>query len=657
VVAVSDSAADSAVSGKGGAPAVLAAKPAPEMDEQEKLQLAAYARTTVNPTDKGSNGVAIGGELGSGEGGLLYTNPHISWTDFGFRMWALHQIIPGVTNMLGANQANRAHVGFGTNGNIAWTNTVSTAEGYMFYKLDLVPGNPMAYLFDAQERQIEPVEVTVPVKDDSGAVTEQSHTFYRSHFGYMLGGRFPWLTTLAFTIRFAEEGPRAMQGGALAYSRATTVRELKEAMNQYQTTPKITTIAADRSGEAMFGDLGPMVNFTDQQLQDCLFSSPVYLGNSSACEWNNDEDAAAPGLLGPSKQPFIYRQDYVTNSNDSYWLANPEQPLTGFPRVVGDVETERTMRTRSGLLMVQERQQGVDGLPGNTFDLDLLIDRMLSNQNMAARLLNDDLVTLCEANPSVTVDDASVDISEACPILAAWDRSANLDSRGEHLFREFMRAVRTEDDGPGAVPAAVKPQVLFDVNDPVNTPAGMDDTDNPASLQALAMAVQVLRDAGIALDARLGDLQSITRNGTPIPLHGGEQMEGIFNKMSMDFAGSEGYPDVTGSSASWVMATHVAGDNTRVKGLTAYSQSSDPTSEHYADMTERFSAKDLVDIPFLPEDVEAAAISTMNLEEGTAQCADGGWQNFEALGFADEAACRDYFVELYDNRITGFVDD
>jgi acyl-homoserine-lactone acylase len=44
----------------------------------------------------------------------------------------------------------------------------------------------------------------------------------------------------------------------------------------------------------------------------------------------------------------------VTNSNDSYWLANPKQPLEGFATIIGDERTPRTTRTRSGLTMVAQ---------------------------------------------------------------------------------------------------------------------------------------------------------------------------------------------------------------------------------------------------------------------------------------------------------------
>jgi acyl-homoserine-lactone acylase len=594
------------------------------MSPVEKQELGLFASNFYNQEDHGSNGVAIGQELSSDQSGLLFTNPHLGWDSFDFRMYAMHQIIPGVSNMMGANQAQRAHVGFGTNGHIAWTNTVSTSQAFMFYKLDLVPGNTMAYIFDGEERNIEAIEVSVDVLDGEGNLTPATHTFYQSHHGLMIGGQFPWLTSLAFSLRIANEGARGFQGGAMAMANSTTVRELKEAINTYQSTPGINTIAADSTGEVLYGDLGPVVNFTDQQLIDCNFSGPVYLGNTSACEWNTDEDSAAPGLLGASKQAALFRSDYVTNSNNSYWLANPNEPLTGIPKIQGDIETERSARTRSGLRIIQDRIDGTDSLPGNTFDLDTLAQQVMGNHSYAGRILRDDLVTLCENNPTAkydgdgepaTDDPVTVDISAACPVLASWDLTSNIDSIGSHIFREMMREGKALEGSrpPRTLPVAFNYTTPFDVNDPVNTPRGFDTSNNPAVLSALAIAVQRFTDADIALDATLGDIQGVTRNGKYLPMPGGEEFEGVLNKMGLEFAGSEGYPEVTGSSASWIMMTQLSPEKVTVKGFMAYSQSSDPTSPFYSDMTEAFSAGELIDIPYTQEEVEAAAISTIVL--------------------------------------------
>ncbi|NND69023.1 MAG: hypothetical protein HKN19_15645 [Halioglobus sp.] len=629
----------------------------------ERLALAQALTDLATAKDKGSNGVAIGSDLTNHSGGMLYTNPHLDW-DISFRFYPRHQIIPGVTNLLGANTYERTLMGFGTNGDVAWTNTVTASRNQAVYELELVPGNPMAYFFDGEEEAIEPVTVTIKVREEDGTLGDRSQTLYESRHGLIMGIVFGWGTENAFALRIANEGNRGQNGQAIESVRATSVRELKEVLNKYQASPSINVIAADAGGEALYGDLGPVANFTDQQLIDCRSQTPVFItffapafhGNTSDCLWQTDADSAADGLLGASKQAFLIRRDYVTNSNDSYWLANPNAPITGIPMVQGEVGTERTLRTRSGLRMIQDRIDGTDGLGGNTFDLDSLIDRMLSNQNYTGQLFRDDLVTLCEANPSVPYDGENVDISGACPVLAAWDLRSDIDSRGAHLFREFMRAANSGTLERRTLPAGINYAVPFDSNDPVNTPRGLDTQDNGIALLSLAVAVKVLEDAGIALDARLGDLQSTTKNGVAIPLHGGEEGEGVFNKMSLDFAGTDAYPEVTGSSASWIMAVEFTEEGPRAKGVLAYSISADSTSPHFADMTELFSRKELVDLPYALEDVEAAALTTMDISEGSADCRDDGWQSFAEPAFEDEAGCRAYFRTLVANQLTEFVD-
>ncbi|MEJ7715638.1 MAG: hypothetical protein WKF40_08040 [Thermoleophilaceae bacterium] len=63
-------------------------------------------------------------------------------------------------------------------------------------------------------------------------------------------------------------------------------------------------------------------------------------GSRSSCNWGTDPSAIEPGIFGPKEHlPSLFRNDYVANSNDSYWLSNPEQPLTGFPLIIGDEDT------------------------------------------------------------------------------------------------------------------------------------------------------------------------------------------------------------------------------------------------------------------------------------------------------------------------------
>ena len=103
-----------------------------------------------------------------------------------------------------------------------------------------------------------------------------------------------------------------------------------------------------------------------------------------------------PGIFGPKHEPYLLRNDYVTNSNDSFWLANPHQPLTGFARIIGTENTARTLRTRIGLLEVQARIDGTDGQGPPGFTLAAMKRLDLSDIDYAAQLTLPALVKLCD---------------------------------------------------------------------------------------------------------------------------------------------------------------------------------------------------------------------------------------------------------------------
>ena len=100
----------------------------------------------------------------------------------------------------------------------------------------------------------------------------------------------------------------------------------------------------------------------------------------------------------------------------------------------------------------------------------------------------------------------------------------------------------------------------------------------------------------------------MTRNGERIPLHGGPEGEGIFNKIEAAFQGSAGYPDVTRSSSSWILAVDLGPSGPRSRGILTYSLSANPESPHHADQTRMFARKEWLELPFREADVEAATL-------------------------------------------------
>ena len=140
-------------------------------------------------------------------------------------------------------------------------------------------------------------------------------------------------------------------------------------------------------------------------------------GSDPGCEWRTDARSAIPGALPAQEMPRIRRKDYVTNSNDSYWLANPDQPLEGYSPVIGPEGTARTLRTRAGLNFVQQKL-AEEGKLGPQ-DLQAII---YSQRNYGAEILLDDVLDLCEKiNEPVILQDTEVEIGPACAALAAWD--------------------------------------------------------------------------------------------------------------------------------------------------------------------------------------------------------------------------------------------
>lgn len=535
-----------------------------------------------------SNAYALGRDATVNGTGMLLANPHYPWHGER-RFYRQHLTIPGELNVTGASIFGLPVINFGHNETAAWTHTVATSQRYTLYRLQLVPGSPTTYLYDGEPREMIPRTVTITVQVAPDVFAEYSHTFWETHYGPVIQNeQMPWTPTTAFTIRDVNADNLRALDLWLDINRAASVREIEALLDYYQGMPWVNTIAADAFGEVFYGDHSVVPHVTAAKMAECGW--PVLDGSRSACEWGSDPDAAVPGIFGPSNLPTLVRTDYVSNMNNSYWLSNPEAPLTGFSPIIGSENSNIGLRARLGLLMIEERLNGSDGMPGTKFTLEQLQTVMFNNRHYGGELVRDDLVALCLANPSVTMEDgAVVDISEACDVLADWDLRVDVDSRGAHIFHEFARQ------------GGLRFKVPFDVADPINTPHTLN-TDDPAVLAALAGAVRFLGDNNIPLDAAWGDVQNVTRAGQVIPIHGGSGGHGVFNAISSRFVDGVGYAEVS-SGASIVIVVEFTEDGPVSRAILAYSQSVNPESPHYADQTVLYSQKQWLDLKFDEDEI------------------------------------------------------
>ena len=224
----------------------------------------------------------------------------------------------------------------------------------------------------------------------------------------------------------------------------------------------MNTIAADSKGKAYYADIGSVPNVSNAKIADCIGRARRRSRTPSLRVQVLDGVARRLRLRQRSRRGRARRlrpvatcrrccaDDYVTNGNDSYWLSNPEQPLEGFSRVIGDERTARSPRTRLGLRIVQERLDGSDGLPGKRFTLRQLQDAVFNNRQYLGELWRDELVAGCRLG------------RRGLPVLRDWDLHDNLDSRGALLFRRFASRALTNPASASLPPAPSPFAMPFD---------------------------------------------------------------------------------------------------------------------------------------------------------------------------------------------------
>ena len=114
----------------------------------------------VDPQIIGSNALGFGRALTKSGRGILLGNPHYPWHGPS-RFHIAHLTLPGEVNVMGASLVTTSRVAIGFTENVAWSHTVSTALRFTMFRLDLVPGNPMAYRLGDDVHNIEALQVEV----------------------------------------------------------------------------------------------------------------------------------------------------------------------------------------------------------------------------------------------------------------------------------------------------------------------------------------------------------------------------------------------------------------------------------------------------------------------------------------------------------------
>lgn len=550
----------------------------------------------------GSNAVALGKDASENGRGLLLGNPHFPWQG-ALRFYQVHLTIPGKLDAMGASLGGLPVVNIGFNRDVAWSHTVNTSAHFTAHLLQLDPANPTRYVFDGKLKDMVKRTITLDVKGADGSIKQQSRDFYSTPMGplVIVPGRLAWSTQAAYSIQDANLGNSRMLEQWTAMNRAGSLAEFQAGIDRIVGLPWVNTLASDKEGNVLFFDVTVVPNISPARQAQCvpapfkpLAAQGLFVlnGATSACAWEVDPAAPQPGIYAGAQLPRLQRTDFVQNSNDSAWLSNPSQPLTGLPDIVSQNGSPLRARTRSGLTQLQNRLAGTDGQAGKRMSMSQLQNMLLNNHVYMADQIGTDLLTVCAGPKDATAADGTpVDLALPCAKLAAWDRSANLDANIGLVY--FMGVFDRVVNLPGAW------AVPFNPLDPINTPRGLNMPDPAiasAVRTALASSVREAQARGWTNDTLWGQIQGATFGDRRIPIHGSADRYGVYNQIESPIVVNGLREVLHGTSYVQTVGFDAAGPV--AYALLTYSQSTDPASLWFADQAELFSRKTFVQLPF-----------------------------------------------------------
>lgn len=595
-----------------------------------------------NPTEMGSNGWAIGRDMSATGQGMLLANPHFPHTG-NQRFWQFGIEIPGELKVAGGSLSGMPGVvNIGFNENVAWTHTFSTANRFVVHQLELDSSDDSGttYLVDG-----EPVEMTtknhqIEVNVGNGQTMTFEKTSYHSEFGTIIKVPDSPLTwgvddfgkEVAYAIYDANLPNFEILDHWLAMNRSRNIEEYRQSFVDYTGTVFNNAMAVDDDGDAFFTDGSSVPNISSDAIQ-AWQQNTVLQGISSSAGFpvlpGNSAMFMADGKMSFDRAPSLLRTDFVQNSNNSYWLSNPEAPIEDVSPLWGPIENEQSWRSRLGQKMLAE-----GGSADGQFTRQDIEDKLLSNRSYLAEAVLEDLLALCQRQGDEPVATAAgnMSIKPACDILAGWDGTMNKDSVGAMIFREF--ASEFDRDPQWTVP--------FSADEPLTTPRGL--ADSTAVLTDLGNAMARIQSLGLPLDAPLGDVQFVERalptgqaSGQRLPWGGANNIEGGFNVFRANNS-SDGtiypqliYPRVDGSNlteaglgyhisygSSWMFTMEFTEQGPAAEGLLSYSQSRNVYSDHYIDQTLLYSTEpQLRPIWFANDDIADNEIRQQSISVAT----------------------------------------
>lgn len=518
---------------------------------------------------KGSNGIAISGNLTASGNAMLLINPH---TSFYFRP-EIHVVSDEGLNAYGAVTWGQFFVYQGFNEKTGWmhTSTFVDFKDEFVHNVTKSDDGQYTYQFGEEQRPIEVKNVTIRYAEGDSLV-EMSFPIYRTHQGpvtHMADGkwvvtRINWDPVSALTQSFT----RSKQSGYDGF----------KSMMDIRTNSSNNTVYADAEGNIAYFH----GNFIPKRDPSFDFSRPVD-GSNPATDWQGlhtvDESI---NLLNPAN-------GWIQNCNSTPFTAAAEfsPKREDYPAYMApDAENFRGVHAVNVLT-------GVSGVT-----LDGLIELAYDPTITGFEYMLPPLIQAYERSGT-----RYRSLAEPMEVLRNWDYKTSKESVAmslAHYFGvEFSRSIGNVNN-------------LIPFNDNSTLKPRMTDT---ALLDAMAAAVSTLVEDFGTWNIVWGEINRFQRLSGDINLQFDDSQPSLAVGMASGRWGAlASYGAVTrntkkmyGTSGNSFIAVVEFGERVEAKSLLAGGNSGDPSSPHFYDQAQRYADADFKDVAFYREDVEARA--------------------------------------------------
>ncbi len=541
----------------------------------------------ANDTPRGSNGWAIGPTKSASGNAILLGNPHTPWGNnspvpgLGIYQWMEVNLVIGDPekpdlNASGVVLMGAPFIGIGYSDEVGWTHTNNTIQNTNLYELTLNPNG--AYNFGGTPLPLEHRSDIIKIRQANGSLASQSIDIFTSVQGPVItqnGNK-----ALALRVAGLQQPSLVTQ-----YWRMIQAHNLDESIdaNSALQMPFFNVVYADRDGHILY-------LFGGQQ--------PVRQGGGWG-KYSGVLDGSDPSLLWTST--FTWSElpraidppgGFVANGNNPPWTST--FPITStndpaqFPAYVSPQFMELRPQNGTDFLLSGKSLTRAQILAGKESTHMLLADRVLPDLINAANLSGNAIA------------------QQAAATLAAWDRSADAQSKGAVLFEAWWAAASTDpnvakDNTINFYSPHPAFRVGWSASDPLNTPTGLA---NPAALvpDLISAASFVVSTYG-SIDVAWGDVHRIvlaTHDPTfqqtiPIsndPQSGADDPFGTV-RVIFRFPAPDGKHFWAYSGDGYVQLVEFAKEGAKAHALLGYGNASRPGSPHVTDQLPFFETKTL----------------------------------------------------------------